>query len=361
MKLSEPTPLWPGRPGRSPGALGASAASLLFWLLGAALFVLPFLRAPDGWTVGEDPRRYDAGDIPFVEDVGDVQEELAFEFDLAGLIAASSETYFGLDSEEFLAQGLIQPERIAPGRALYQMNCAGCHGTTGDGGGPAARFLDPRPRNFRKGVYKFTSTASGRKPLRSDLFRTITRGLSGASMPNFRLTPEEMRWDLVEYVRYLSMLGEFEQLMLDEAYDTEEEPDPAEMAEIIYDRWRPEDLRGIYPDAPEPDADEASVERGRQLFLDPGMTNCTTCHGEEGKGDGLTADKYQDDWGYKIVPRNFQMGVFRAGATPEDLWRSIATGINGTPMGAFGDNLTGEQIWDLVHFVQQLGNSGGSR
>jgi len=340
---------------------GASAVSLLFWLVGAILFVVPFLRAPDASTVGEDPRRFDAGDIPFVEDVGDVQAELEFEFELAGLIAEASEVHFGLDSEDFIERGLVQARRIAPGRAVYAVECAGCHGTTGDGGGPAARFLDPRPRNFRRGIFKFTSTESGSKPLRSDLFRTITRGLSGASMPDFRLTSEERRWDLVEYVRYLSMLGEFEQLMLDEAYDTEEQPDAAEMAEIIYARWLPGNQRGVYPDAGETERDGDSVTRGRELFLDPGMTNCATCHGETGMGDGLTSDKYEDDWGYKIVPRNFQMGVFRAGDTPEDLWRSIATGINGTPMGAFGDNLTGEQIWDLVHFVQNLGEGGGAR
>lgn len=358
MKLSEPFPMRPGRTGPSSGA---SAVSLLFWVLGGMLFVLPFLREPDGWTVGEDPRRFDAGDIPFVEDIGDVQDELEFEFDLAALIAEGSATYFGLDSPAFLEQGLIEPARIAPGREVYAIECAGCHGTTGDGGGPAARFLDPRPRNFRKGVFKFTSTSSGGKPLRSDLFRTITRGLSGASMPDFRLTSEERRWDLVEYVSYLAMVGEYEQLMLDEAYDTEEEPDPAEMAEIIYGRWTPDHLRGVYPDAPETERDLASVERGRELFLDPGMTNCATCHGEAGKGDGVTADKYEDDWGYPIVPRNFQGGVFRAGETPQDLWRTIATGINGTPMGAFGDNLTGEQIWDLVHFVQELSQPGGAQ
>jgi len=339
---------------------GASAIPLLFWLVGLAVFFLPFLRDPDAPTVVPDPRRFDAGDIPFAEDVVDVQAELEFEFDLAALIAAASDEYFGVESDTFLQRGLVRVRRLEPGRRVYELQCAGCHGDNGDGGGPAAHYLDPRPRNFRRGTYKFTSTQSGSKPLRSDLFRTITRGLSGASMPDFRLVSEEHRWDVVEYVRYISMRGEFEQLMLDEAYEMEEEPDAQEMAEIVYERWDEENLRGIYPDTPETERDADSVERGRLLFLDPGQTNCSTCHGEEGRGDGVTADKYEDDWGYPIRPRNFEGGVFRAGDTPEDLWRSIATGNNGTPMGAFGDNLSGDDIWGLVHFVQSLG-TGGAR
>ena len=33
---------------------------------------------------------------------------------------------------------------------------------------------------------------------------------------------------------------------------------------------------------------------------------------------------------------------------------AIATGIGGTPMGAFSGNLSGEEIWNLVHYIQSL-------
>src|SRR5206468_10230890 len=38
------------------------------------------------------------------------------------------------------------------GREVYRARCAGCHGSTGDGNGPAATFLFPRPRDCTLGV-----------------------------------------------------------------------------------------------------------------------------------------------------------------------------------------------------------------
>ena len=182
--------------------------------------------------------------------------------------------------------------------------------------------------------------------------------MSGASMPDFRLLSEEKRWDVVEYVRYLSIRGEFEQLMLDTAWDEEELPDAEELAEIVYERWSAEKLKPVYPSAPEPALDADSIARGKELFVDAAAANCAACHGELGLGDGPTADAYNDDWGYPIRPRNFAAGVFRVGSESADLYRSIATGINGTPMGAFGSTIEPEDIWHIVHYVQSLAQQG---
>ena len=338
---------------------GGAAVGLLFWALAVLVFVVPFLKPPQAeeW-LGDDPKRAEI-DVPFDEDIALVAEEftadgIELEAPLAEALAEASEAWFGLESEAFREAGLVEFPRLAPGEEVYALNCAGCHGVTGDGAGPAARFLNPRPRNYRKAVYKFTSTASGQRPLRVDFFRTVTRGLVGSSMPGFPLLPEESRHDVVEYVRYLSMRGEFERLFLDFTYEDPELPDPAELAEIVYDRWNPTLQRAVYPDAIEPDFDAESVARGQELFLDTGVTNCASCHGDEGKGDGYNAAAYDDDWGYKIIPRDLTSGVYRAGNSPDDLWRSIATGIGGTPMGAFRGNLSGEDIWHLVHYIQAL-------
>jgi len=333
---------------------GGAAAALVFWALALVLFVVPFLRTPDGpqW-IGEDTRRAEF-DIPFEEDIQIVEEDVGLGQDLSAALTEASEAWFGLDSEPFLEEELVELARIAPGREVYDLNCGGCHGDNGNGAGPAARFLHPRPRNYRKAIYKFTSTASGQRPLREDLFRTVTRGLAGSSMPGFPLIPEESRHDVVEYVRYLSMRGEFERLMLDFTYEDEELPDPGELAELVYERWDPQEQRTIYPDAIEPEFTAESIARGKELFLDTEVTNCASCHGAGGKGDGIQADSYDDDWGYPIVPRDLTSGVYRAGGAPDDLWRSIATGIGGTPMGAFRGNLTGKEIWNLVHYIQSL-------
>jgi mono/diheme cytochrome c family protein len=71
------------------------------------------------------------------------------------------------------------------GKAVYDQHCAACHGDTGDGNGPAAVWLYPKPRNFSAGLYKIQSTPSGSLPTDEDLHRSITRGLGGSSMPAF--------------------------------------------------------------------------------------------------------------------------------------------------------------------------------
>jgi high-affinity iron transporter len=80
------------------------------------------------------------------------------------------------------------------GAALYTANCTACHGTTGDGKGPAAIALTPRPTDF---------TASGWAASRTDadLASAIRAGRPGTSMTPFtRLSDAEVA-DLVAYLR----------------------------------------------------------------------------------------------------------------------------------------------------------------
>ena len=345
---------------------GSAAIAAIFWLIAIALFVLPFLRQPagsddttaEGWVdwpreaVNGDELAEESGppDLPWSDDVAYFEED--YETSLAEPLGEHFASWFA-------TSGLVDQRRLQSGKREYELNCVGCHGAIGDGAGPAGRYLDPRPRNFRKGMFKFTSTPTGERPLRNDLLQTITRGLAGSSMPNFRLLPLERRLDVVEYVRYLSIRGEFEQLATDFSWDEEELADLDEVTELLVDRWREENLSPAYPQISQTPYDADSVARGREIFLSPGAANCAACHGEGGKGDGPSAKAFRDDWGYPIAPRDLTTGVYRAGGAPEDLYRSIDTGINGTPMGCFGGALEPEQIWDLVHFVQSLGPREG--
>ncbi|MBL8804706.1 MAG: cytochrome c [Planctomycetes bacterium] len=331
---------------------GGAGFSALLWLFGIAVVALPFLRERDNIGSYEgDFGRTSEKDVPFADAQAAVEELVP---GVTALIAKSSDEYFGLQSPWLRDSGAVDFFRIPSGRQNYEIHCVGCHAATGDGGGPAARFLSPRPRNFRRGLFKFTSTDAASRPQRRDLFQTITRGLAGSSMPEFRLVNEEKRWDLVEYVRWLSMKGEFEQMMLADAEDNEELPDAAEIADIVIKRWHPANLRTIYPGIPETAYDQASIDRGRALFNDSNKGSCYTCHGPAGRGDGQTADAYKDDWGYPIRPRDLTAGTFRAGSEGADLYRTIAAGIKGTPMGSFEGALSPAEIWDLVHFIQSL-------
>lgn len=63
---------------------------------------------------------------------------------------------------------------------------------------------------------------------------------------------------------------------------------------------------------------------------------------------------------HRDPPRNFKHGVFRGGSSPEDIYRRIVGGIEGTPMPSVPiatdhpQGLPIEQVWDLVNFVRSL-------
>lgn len=370
----------PGTPGSprwssaTPRRRGATAQALLFWLLGIALFVLPFFTKPMSadWSGSDDPRAeanwaseeepFNEDDMPFGEDLAYWDDQLGEDLgeSLVDFVTSNSEAYFGETSAALRDAKVIEVSRLAAGRETYEAECAGCHGiegegtVAGDGAGPAAHFMDPRPRNFRKGKFKFTSTASGERPMRKDLYRIISGGLAGSAMPSFKLLTDERRMDIVEYVRYISLRGEFEQMLLNVTIDDEELPDPAEFAELLNGWWDERNLSSVFPSTPETEFDAASVERGKVLYMDAARANCVSCHGETGVGDGPSAKEFKDEWGYAIEPRDFTGGVYRSGGENAQLWTAIATGIGGTPMAAFGGSLSSDEIWDIVHFVKSL-------
>ncbi|HZP43873.1 MAG TPA: c-type cytochrome [Candidatus Binatia bacterium] len=206
------------------------------------------------------------------------------------------------------------------GKPLFLQYCSACHGERGDGNGTAAAFVDPRPRNLVKGPFKLRTTPSGQPPATADILRTIERGIPGTAMPPFSFLPEADRRKLAAYVLRLA--------------DVLDEPEPPPLAP-----------------APAPPATPASVAQGRQLYADSG---CGSCHGDAGKGDGPSAPDLKDAEGRPIAPRDFTAGVFRGGGDRLDLYYRIATGMDGTPMPAYADVLTGEQLYAVVDYVTSL-------
>ena len=95
-----------------------------------------------------------------------------------------------------MAAGPVWSDADGRARGLYRQHCAHCHGTTGDGAGPTAMILDPYPRDYRQGIYKFKSTERGAKPTDADLERIVRLGVPGTAMPSFDLlpTPTSMPW-----------------------------------------------------------------------------------------------------------------------------------------------------------------------
>jgi mono/diheme cytochrome c family protein len=101
---------------------------------------------------------------------------------------------------------------LAMGSTRYRIHCLHCHGVPGDGRGPTARWINPHPRDFRQGLFKFQSTdqAKGQFPQRSDLLKTVRYGLEGTAMPSFNLLQDNELEALVSYVIHLSIRGEAE-------------------------------------------------------------------------------------------------------------------------------------------------------
>ncbi|MCP4510042.1 MAG: c-type cytochrome [Fuerstiella sp.] len=285
------------------------------------------------------------------------------------------------------------------GRGLYMRHCSHCHGTSGDGNGPTAQYLVPRPRDYRQGVFKFTSTNDQAKISRDDLHRVLKNGIPGTYMPSFvPMLNEDDKHAVVEYVRFLAMRGEFEKKIgvelspdFSKAAVTarieggESKPeiveslreflaeDMADSLEFVSDdletAWTTADTDGavITPDMSRvPDSPE-SRRLGRELYLSKGI-NCADCHGIAGKGDGpqttifeknpVTQQLYDtpglhDVWDNVNQPRNLTRGIYRGGRRPIDLFRRIHAGIKGSRMPSF-KIVPHEQIWHIVNYVLSI-------
>ena len=94
--------------------------------------------------------------------------------------------------------------QVARGKQVYERRCVGCHGVKGDGNGPAATFLDPRPRDFTLGAFKFRTTPSGSLPTDGDLYRTLSRGVRWTAMPTWHEIPEKDRIAVIAFIKTLS-------------------------------------------------------------------------------------------------------------------------------------------------------------
>jgi len=289
------------------------------------------------------------------------------------------------------AAGPIACDAEGNQRGLFRRHCAACHGTSGDGAGPTAAVLNPYPRDFRNGVFKFTSTAGGAKPLREDLVRTLRQGLPGTAMPSFCKLPDRELEALIEYVKYLSVRGQTELYLLQTIVD-EDTVLPLAIHEVLAEGVLPaarswDEARRLAVVAPQPppvDPPErlaASIAQGDKLFHGTG-SQCVKCHGSRGDGHGEQTDLY-DDWNLRkkgataeqmrvlalrfrlpiqpLRPRNFTLGKFHGGDRPIDQYWRIAVGIKGTPMPPAGPApgspgvLRSEEIWHVVHYVRSLG------
>lgn len=221
------------------------------------------------------------------------------------------------------APAAATPEELKAGKFIYTRGCANCHGEQGKGDGIAAPLLDPRPRDFAQGKFKFRTTPNGQVPTLDDLARTVSHGLTGTAMGQWSELSAQDRRAVLLYVRSLS------------------------------ERFKTETGAPITV-PPEPPLTLDSVKRGAKWYTE---VECNKCHGNEGRGDGPSAAELKDDWDKRpIRPADLTQGHrFKRGATAQDIYLTLFAGLTGTPMPSYASTLPKpEDEWDLVHYVYWL-------
>jgi mono/diheme cytochrome c family protein len=214
------------------------------------------------------------------------------------------------------------------GKRLYLKNCSQCHGEKGDGEGYAAPHLRPRPRNFTSGKFKVRTTPNGALPTHEDLVNVIRRGMPYTSMPAWPSLADEEVSDLAYFLTTFSP----------DFSNAENAPKPVPL-----------------PNGPK--ATKETIELGKKLYEENG---CVKCHGTLGRGDGPSAPTLVDDWDHPIRAADLaQSWTLRGGPSREDIFRTMSTGFNGTPMPSFLEALTPEQRWAITDFIVSLSGSDG--
>ncbi len=249
---------------------------------------------------------------------------LCWRYILSGIIIAVFVTTTCLGNIA-MAQGKLKPvseEEFKKGKDVYDKYCAVCHGEEGDGYGELAHALYPKPRDFTKGQYKIRTNATGSLPTDADLIHVISVGIHGTSM---------IPWDILELDQIKSMLPVLKSFS--EAWQYRE----------------PESPIAIGREVP---SSQQSIARGKELYE---QKECWKCHGENGHGDGPSSYDLADEWEIPIQAYDFtRANKFKGGAASRDIYLRFTTGLNGTPMPSFANELSDEDRWSLVHFVKSL-------
>lgn len=221
------------------------------------------------------------------------------------------------------------------GKEIYDMRCWWCHGENGAGDGPAAERLNPPPRDFTAGAYKWKSTPFDEITPTDEDFAAMIKGdrthnavagwtgMNDTSMPGWAdmLNDQDVA-DVTAYIKSFAELTSPQKGSIDVSKA------PASSAE--------------------------GIEKGKKIFAD----RCVECHGDEGRGDGTK--KLKDDWGFRTWPRNFTKAwSFRVSNDPKEIYRRVTIGIPGTQMPSFADpnsakKLTDEERWDVANYVASL-------
>jgi len=250
-------------------------------------------------------------------------------------------------------QGNELIELSSPVRRMYRTYCATCHGEDGDATGDAARFVFPKPRDFRSSAFRWVSSKNLVAD-KVDVIQSISRGIPGTSMQAWKSLGEEKLSQLADLVIQFRNAGARDKvrelLLLDGFHEKNSEELNTEgkvlYEEVIREKTVSSGLRAItLPPVPDAQAKE-SVETGSQLFK---KLSCTKCHGERGQGS-FKMDLF-DDRGYPTFATDFRRDPIKS-ADDETMARVILFGLPGTSMPSSKISLT--EVRDLISYIRSL-------
>jgi mono/diheme cytochrome c family protein len=214
------------------------------------------------------------------------------------------------------------------GKAPYDKWCAGCHGVEGDGQGPAAAWMLPRPRDFTRAQYQIKTTQAEALASDADILRMIDDGMPGTAMPGWRDQLSRRERDaLVEYLKGFSPF-----------FAGQASPEPLSIGRA-------------------PRASPGALAEGRRLY---DQIECWQCHGRAGRADGPSVPELEDDRGDPIRPADLtQSWLFNGGGSVEDIFTRLMTGLDGTPMPSQSDLIDGgviteDELWQVALYVRSL-------
>lgn len=269
-----------------------------------------------------------------------------------GLLALAGCAYYEVPrftSDQRLGGVTIPARTLNRGAEAYMRACRPCHGALGEGNGPQAVGMDPRPRDLRLGVVSFASVPAGSLWRDEDVVRIVRSGLNGTGMRAWTDVPDDELFAIVQFMKTLAPRFREEQ----PAAPIVASPDPwagreadgAARGRVVYHGLGR--CQACHP-AYAPEAEVARFARDAGIQLEPRPTP-----GEP--------TETATDFGIRLRATDFRAGPLRAvrpGSRPADLYRAIAAGLGGTAMPTWKGALPESDLWALVHYVDQLSRGG---
>lgn len=292
------------------------------------------------------------------------------------LAAVAAVTLAACEEEKFtksmvLGGQTIPASVLEEGRIAFTHYCRACHGDAGDGMGPAAPAYRPAPRDLTKGVYKFTSTRCEELPPDADFERILRRGLHGTPMLAWDMSDGELH-AIIQYLKTFA---------------------PVAWQKVNKRTGEPRRPGTPVAMTPDPWAGRAVEAQARGAVVYHAVAECNKCHPSyatkeeiasyraivfeekrrqlpdlpppeaEFRADPLPSDELKrsaDFADVAIPPPDFTFRELRSispdddALQTEDLHRVIYKGVCGTAMTAWGDVLTNEDLWAVIHYTKRL-------